>query len=129
MNRLRYVLALHESVAVAMADGFATASGDLAVANVHIAPGLGNALGMLYNAQKSGAPLLLTAGQHDQSFSATEPVVWADLPPMAKSFVKWSAEVHRAEDLPRFLRRATKTLFPMPNTRPSGGRYWRISDS
>ena len=111
---IRYVLALHESVAVAMADGFATASGDLAVANVHIAPGLGNALGMLYNAQKSGAPLLLTAGQHDQSFTATEPVVWADLPPMAAPFVKWSAEVRRAEDLPRLLRRATKTALSHP---------------
>ena len=68
---IRYVLALHESVAVGMADGFALGSGGLAVASVHIAPGLGNALGMLYNAQKSGAPLLLTAGQHDQSFTAT----------------------------------------------------------
>jgi benzoylformate decarboxylase len=111
---IRYVLALHESVAIAMADGFATASGDLAVANVHIAPGLGNALGMLYNAQKSGAPLLLTAGQHDQSFTATEPVVWADLPPLAKPFVKWSGEVRRAEDLPRLLRRATKTALSHP---------------
>jgi len=111
---IRYMLALHESVAIAMADGFATASGDLAVANVHIAPGLGNALGMLYNAQKSGAPLLLTAGQHDQSFTATEPVVWADLPPLAKPFVKWSGEVRRAEDLPRLLRRATKTALSHP---------------
>jgi len=111
---IRYVLALHESVAVAMADGFATAGGTLAVANVHIAPGLGNALGMLYNAQKSGAPLLLTAGQHDQSFTATEPVVWADLPPMASPFVKWSGEVRRPEDLPRLVRRATKTALSHP---------------
>ena len=111
---IRYMLALHESVAIAMADGFGTASGELAVANVHIAPGLGNALGMLYNAQKSGAPLLLTAGQHDQSFTATEPVVWADLPPMAKPFVKWSGEVRRPEDLPRLVRRATKTALSHP---------------
>ncbi len=111
---IRYVLALHESVAVGMADGFALGSGGLAVASVHIAPGLGNALGMLYNAQKSGAPLLLTAGQHDQSFTATEPVVWADLPPLAKPLVKWSGEVRRAEDLPRLLRRATKTALAHP---------------
>src|SRR3989442_10571905 len=63
---IHYVLALQEAVAIAMADGYAQASGGLAAANVHVSPGLGNAMGMLYDAMKSGAPLLLTAGQHDQ---------------------------------------------------------------
>ena len=112
--RIRYVLALQEGVAVAMADGYAQASGGLAVVNVHVAPGLGNALGMLYDAQKSGAPLLLTAGQHDQSFTATEPILWAELPPIARPLVKWSAEVRRLEDLPRLVRRAAKTALSHP---------------
>ncbi|HXG14614.1 MAG TPA: thiamine pyrophosphate-binding protein, partial [Calidithermus sp.] len=98
---VRYVLALHEGVAVAMADGYAQASGGPAVVNVHVAPGLGNALGMLYDAAKAGTPLLLTAGQHDQSFTATEPILWADLPPLAQPLVKWSGEVRRLADLPR----------------------------
>ena len=55
------------------ADGYAQASGKLAVVNLHVTPGLGNAMGMLYDAQKAGSPILLTAGQHEQSFSATEP--------------------------------------------------------
>src|SRR5437660_748889 len=63
---IHYVLALQEAVAVAMADGYAQASGSLAAVNVHISPGLGNAMGMLYDAFKAGSPLLLTAGQHDQ---------------------------------------------------------------
>jgi benzoylformate decarboxylase len=112
--RIRYVLALQEGVAVAMADGYAQASGGLAVVNVHVAPGLGNALGMLYDALKSGAPLLLTAGQHDQSFTATEPILWAELPPIARPLVKWSAEVRRLEDLPRLVRRAAKTALSHP---------------
>lgn len=111
---LRYILALHESVAVGMADGFAAASGGLAVVNVHIAPGLANSLGMLYNAQRAGAPILVTAGQHDQSFTATEPVVWADLPPIAQPFVKWAGEVRRPQDLPRLARRAAKTALAHP---------------
>jgi len=111
---VRYVLALQEAVAVAMGDGYAQASGGLGVVNVHVAPGLGNAMGMLYDAWKSGAPLLLTAGQHDQSFTATEPILWADLPPVARPFVKWSAEVRRLEDLPRLLRRAAKTALAHP---------------
>ena len=112
---LRYILALHESVAVGMADGYAVASGSLGFVNLHIAPGLANSLGMLYNAQRAGAPLLVTAGQHDQSFNATEPVVWADLPPIAQPFVKWSGEVRRPEDLPRLIRRAAKTALAHPS--------------
>src|SRR5918911_953570 len=79
-QEIRYVLALQEAAVLAMADGYAQASGRLAVVNLHVAPGLGNALGMLYDAQKAGAPILVTAGQHDQSFTATEPILWADLP-------------------------------------------------
>ncbi|MGH7355560.1 MAG: thiamine pyrophosphate-binding protein [Candidatus Rokuibacteriota bacterium] len=111
---IHYVLALQESVAIAMADGYAQASGGLAAVNVHVAPGLGNAMGMLYDASKSGAPMLLTAGQHDQSFTVTEPILWADLPPIARPFVKWSTEAARLEDLPRLVRRAVKTAFAQP---------------
>ena len=111
---LTYVLALQEAAVVAMADGYAQASGKLGVISVHVAPGLGNALGMLYDAQKAGAPLLVTAGQHDQTFNVTEPILWADLPPIARPFVKWSAEVRRLEDLPRLVHRAAKTALAPP---------------
>src|SRR6187397_278759 len=73
---IHYVLALQEAVAIAMADAYAQASGGLAAVNVHVSPGLGNAMGMLYDASKSGAPMLLTAGQHDQGFNVTEPILW-----------------------------------------------------
>jgi benzoylformate decarboxylase len=111
---IRYILGLHESVAVAMADGYAQASGKLAVVNVHISPGLGNAMGMLYDAYKAGSPLLLTAGQHDQSLNITEPILWSDLPPVAAPYVKWSYEVRRLEDLPRAVHRAAKTAMAPP---------------
>src|SRR5438128_6378818 len=111
---IHYVLALQEAVAIAMADAYAQASGGLAAANVHVSPGLGNAMGMLYDASKSGAPMLLTAGQHDQSFTVTEPILWADLPPIAQPFVKWSTEARRLEDLPRIVHRAAKTALTHP---------------
>src|SRR5205814_7080290 len=56
----RYVLGLHEAVVMAMADGYAQASGQPAMVNLHAAPGVGNALGMLYNAQKAGSPIIVT---------------------------------------------------------------------
>src|SRR5919198_2361038 len=113
-NELRYVLGLQEATVMAMADGYAQASGQLAVVNLHVAPGLGNAMGMLYDAQKAASPILVTAGQHDQQFNATEPILWADLPPIARPLVKWSSEVHRLEDLPRAVHRAAKTALAPP---------------
>src|SRR6266446_1170245 len=112
---IHYVLALQEAVAIAMADAYAQASGGLAAVNVHVSPGLGNAMGMLYDASKSGAPMLLTAGQHDQGFNVTEPILWSDLPPMAAPLVKWSTEARRLEDLPRIVHRAVKTAFAHPS--------------
>ncbi|BBK36403.1 benzoylformate decarboxylase [Allostella sp. ATCC 35155] len=111
---IRYVLGLHEGVVMGMADGYAQASGKLAVVNLHVAPGLGNAMGMLYDAQKAASPILVTAGQHEQSFNVTEPILWADLPTMARPLVKWATEVHRLADLPRIVHRAAKTAMAPP---------------
>jgi len=111
---IKYVLGLQEAALMAMADGFAQASGRLAVLNFHVAPGLGNAMGMLYDAQKAGSPILLTAGQQDQDYIVTEPILSADLPTLARPFVKWAAEVHRVADLPRLVHRAVKTALAPP---------------
>jgi benzoylformate decarboxylase len=111
---IRYVLALQEAVAISMADGYAQASGKLGVVNVHTSPGLGNAMGMLYDAYEAGTPLLVTAGQHDQAMNLTEPILWSDLPPVAQPYVKWSYEITRLEDLPRAVRRAVKTAMAHP---------------
>jgi benzoylformate decarboxylase len=113
-DRIRYILALQEGVAIAMADGYAQASGKLAVVNVHISPGLGNAMGMLYDAYKAGAPLLVTAGQHDQSLTLTEPILWSDLPAVARPYVKWTYEIRRLDDLPRAVHRAAKVALTPP---------------
>ena len=111
---IRYILGLNEVVVLGMADGYAQASGRLAVANLHAAPGLGNAMGMLYNAAKAGAPILVTAGQQDTSIALTEPLLWADLATLARPLVKWSHEVARADDLPRSVHRAAKVALTAP---------------
>src|SRR4030095_4381693 len=63
----RYVLGLQEIVAVGMADGFAQASGRPAMVNLHTAPGMGNGMGAIFNAQANKAPLVVTAGQQSRS--------------------------------------------------------------
>ena len=111
---LTYVLGLQESVVVTMADGFARASGKLAACNVHVAPGLGNAMGAIYNAKFSGAPLLITAGQQEQGHGLTEPLLYDPLVPIAAPLVKWAVEITRLEDMPRIVRRAAKVATTPP---------------
>ena len=109
-----YVLGLQEGIVVAMADGYARASGRLAACNVHVAPGLGNAMGSLYNAKFWGSPVLVTAGQQEIGHSLTEPLLYDPLVPIAEPLVKWAVEVHRLEDLPRIVRRAAKVALTPP---------------
>ena len=111
---LTYVLGLQEAVVVAMADGYARASGKLAACNVHVAPGLGNAMGSLYTAHMSGSPLIITAGQQEQGHGLTEPLLYGPLVEMARPVVKWAFEISRVEDLPRVIRRAAKIATTAP---------------
>ena len=112
--RLKFVLGLQESAVMAMADGFCRASGRLAAANVHVMPGLGNAMGALYNAKFSGSPVILTAGQQEQGHGLLEPLLYEPLVPVAQPLVKWAVEVTRAADLPRILHRAAKIALTPP---------------
>ena len=111
---ISYVMAMQESLVVAMADGFSRASGRLVAANVHVAPGLGNAMGALYNAKFTGTPLILTAGQQEQGHGLMEPLLYDNLVAMAAPLVKWAIEVTRLEDLPRIVRRAAKIATTPP---------------
>ena len=113
-REIRYILGLNEVVVMGMADGYAQATGELAVVNLHAAPGLGNAMGMLYNAAKAGAPVLVTAGQQDTTIALTEPLLWDDLARLARPLCKWSYEVTRLEDLPRAVHRAAKVACTHP---------------
>ncbi len=111
---LTYVMAMQESLVVAIADGFSRASGKLVACNVHVAPGLGNALGSLFNAKFTGTPIILTAGQQEQGHGLMEPVLYGPLVQMAEPLVKWAVEVTRLEDLPRIVRRAAKIATTPP---------------
>src|SRR6187431_992835 len=111
---LTYVLGLQEALVVAMADGYSRASGKLVACNVHVAPGLGNAMGSLFNASFTGTPMILTAGQQEQGHGLMEPVLYGPLVQMAEPLVKWAVEVTRLEDLPRIVRRAAKIATTPP---------------
>src|SRR5262245_43674344 len=106
--QIRYILTLHEGVALGAASYYAQATGRTGVVNVHVAPGLGNALGMLYDAFKAGSPLVVTAGQQDTRLRLRAPLLGHDLVAMAAPLTKWSVQVERADELAPILHRAFK---------------------
>lgn len=113
--QIEYILALHEGVAVGMADAYALATGQVGVVNLHAAPGLGNGLGMLYNALVGRSPLVVTAGQPDNRVYLRGPLLGHDLIAMAAPLTKWSVAAQHADDLPLLLHRAFKVAKQPPS--------------
>ena len=112
----RYLLGLQEMVPVGMADGFSQVTGRPALVLVHTAPGLGNAMGALYNAYLNKTPLIVIAGnqrrvmQNQKTLLTNEDAVMVPRP-----FVKWSAEPATASEVPAVLARAIHVAMSPPN--------------
>jgi benzoylformate decarboxylase len=113
---IAYVLGLQEATAVAMADGWALASGRAGFVNLHAMGGLGNAMGVLVASKASETPLVVTAGQQDTRHLMTEPWLSGDLVALAEPVTKWAKEIRRGEDVGQALRRA----FAIARTPPCG---------
>ena len=102
-----YVLGLQELVVMGMADGFAQASGRPTHVNLHTAPGVGNAVGGIFNAQANKSPLVITAGQQVRPQITIEAnLTNRDATIGPQPYVKWSHEPPRAQDVPGAIGRA-----------------------
>src|SRR4051794_26520559 len=102
-----YVLGLQEAVVVGMADGYAQASGKPTLVNLHTAPGVGNAMGAIFNAQANKSPLVITAGNQVRAMMTVQAnLTNRDATRVPHPFVKWSYEPPRAQDVPLALGRA-----------------------
>ncbi len=111
----RYILGLQESVAVGIADGYAQATGRPALVNLHTAPGLGNGMGAIFNAQANHSPLVVTAGQQYRSLMTLQAnLTNRDATRMPHPLVKWSWEPPCAQDVPHALARAIHTAALAP---------------
>jgi benzoylformate decarboxylase len=119
-EKIRFILALHETCVVSMADGHARVTGRPSLAQVSTLPGSANAVGALYDAYRDRSPVIVTSTNVDTRIvgrdSHTE---GKDLVEMTKQFTKWSAEVHRSDRIPEYLNRA----FKVAATPPSGPVY------
>ncbi|RQU32780.1 thiamine pyrophosphate-binding protein [Burkholderia cenocepacia] len=103
---LSYVLGLQEAAVVAMADGYAQASGRPGFTNLHTVGGLGHAMGALLNAKAARTPLVVTAGQQDTRHASTDPLLYGDSLGVAGPAVKWAREVVHPDEIGMLVRRA-----------------------
>lgn len=103
---IEYTVALHEGVALGAATFYAHAARTTGVVNLHVAPGLGNAIGMLYCALKANTPLIVTAGQQDTRSRLRAPVLGHDLVAMARPVTRWAVQAESADEMADLMRRA-----------------------
>jgi benzoylformate decarboxylase len=103
---ISYIWGLQEASVVAMADGYANASGRPGFVNLHTAGGLGHGMGALINAQVSNTPLVVTAGQQDMRHNLTDPLLSGDLVKIAGPAMKWTTEIINPDQIPVLVRRA-----------------------
>lgn len=111
---LTYVLALQETVAVGIADGYARATRKPAIVQLHSGVGLGNGIGMLYQARRGHTPLVVISGEAGLRYDAMDAQMAADLVAMARPVTKWATRVVDPSSLLRVLRRAIKMAATPP---------------
>jgi len=111
---MRYILTLQESVAVLMADGYARATKRPALVQLHSTPGVGNAIGALYQAKRGHVPLVVIGGDSGIRYSGMDAQMAGDLVAMAEPVTKWSTMVMHPASLLRTIRRAIKIAATPP---------------
>ncbi|WP_373525194.1 thiamine pyrophosphate-binding protein [Nostoc sp.] len=110
----KYIFALQETIALAAADGYARVTKKPTIVQLHSGVGLGNGIGMMYQAMRVHAPLVVIAGEAGIRYDAMDSQMAADLVGMAKPVTKWATRVVDADSLLRVLRRAIKIAATPP---------------
>ncbi|MBW4578386.1 MAG: thiamine pyrophosphate-binding protein [Tildeniella nuda ZEHNDER 1965/U140] len=116
---LKYILTLQETVAVMAADGYARATGNVAIVQLHSTPGVGNGIGALYQAKRGHSPLVVIGGDSGVKYQGLDAQMAGDLVALAEPVTKWSTMVVDPASVLRVLRRAIK----IASTPPRGPVY------
>ncbi len=124
-GEVNYVLSLQESITVAMADGYARASGAVGVVGLHTSVGTMNGMSQLYNAYRDGSPIVVTAGHKDVGVLSEDGFcALPDLGSISQSFTKWSRQSLSARGVAADLRRAIQ----IATAPPPGPTYLAIPE-
>ncbi|GAB2904664.1 benzoylformate decarboxylase [Paraburkholderia jirisanensis] len=113
-NQVQYIECLHENIAIGAAMGSARMTNKPGVVVVHVTPGIAHAVGNLFNAARSQAPLVILCCQQQNELVTQEPLLASNLVDIARQYTKWAHEVRAAEELPLVLQRAFKEAMAPP---------------
>src|ERR1043166_8101824 len=109
-EKIRFILALHETCVVSMADGHARVSGKPSLAQLSTLPGTANSIGAPYDAFRDRSPVVVTSTNVDTRIAGRDShTEGRDLIDLTRQFTKWSAEVHRADRIPEILNRGRQS--------------------
>ena len=111
---IAYLPCLHENIAMGAAAGYAWATGNPGVVELHVTPGAGHGIGNLYNSARSHVPLLVLCAQQHSQLLLQEPVLASDLVRTAGQYAKWAYEVRSANELSQVMQRALKEVQTPP---------------
>jgi len=112
--KMRYILTLQESIAVLMADGYARYTQQPTLVQLHSSPGIGNAVGALYQAKRGHSPLVVIGGDAGVKYMNMDAQMANDLVAMMEPVTKFSTVVVEPRNLLRTLRRAIKIAATPP---------------
>jgi acetolactate synthase-1/2/3 large subunit len=125
----RTILCLFELVALAAAHGYYAATGEPQAVLVHVDVGTQNLGGMLHNAQRGRAAVLISAGRTPYTTDATQRgtrdtyIHWLqeqfDQHGIVRNYVKWDYELRRGEQMGEVIGRA----FQIAASDPAGPTY------
>lgn len=109
-----YVLTLHDSISVGMADGLSQISRHPAICNLHTMPGVGNSMAFIHTASMNRSPVVITAGQQDYRHLFYDPILSGDLTGTVGSLVKYRYEIRDVADIYRSLKRSVQIAMTPP---------------
>lgn len=118
-----YYLVLQEGAAIAIADGYAQASGTIGFLNLHAASGTGNSMGCMTNTADCHTPMVIMAGQQARRYVPVGAMLTnVDPVKLGDPLVKWSGEPLRPQDGPALV---SKGLM-LANSAPRGVVYLSV---
>lgn len=121
---LQYVHGIHEASVMSMADGYARATGEMPIMNLHSVAGAAYALGPMVNAFKDRIPVVVTVGRQSTEIRGTNAFLESvNLHQLPREYTQWSWDVMNAKTIPEVVRRA----FVLAQSPPGGPTFLTFS--
>ncbi|MCF0056210.1 thiamine pyrophosphate-binding protein [Dyadobacter sp. CY356] len=111
---MKYILTLQETIAVMAGDGYARATQKPTLVQLHSSPGIGNAVGAIYQAKRGHAPLVVIGSDAGVKYLNMDAQMANDLVGMMAPVTKFSTMVTSSKSVLRTLRRAIKIAATPP---------------